>query len=153
MKWYHWFLILVISGGGYVVYTQTRGLRNNNPGNIRKTTDKWKGLSAKQTDDEFFQFDSSVWGIRAMAKLLQNYQKRYGLDSVEQIINRWAPPIENDTSSYVKSVAQNVGVTPSQTLDLNNVDALSRLVKAVIRHENGINPYSDETIIGAIGLI
>jgi hypothetical protein len=153
MKWYHWFLILVISGGGYVVYTQTRGLRNNNPGNIRKTADKWKGLRAKQTDDEFFQFDSSVWGIRAMAKLLQNYQKRYGLDSVEQIINRWAPPNENDTNSYVKSVAQNVGVTPSQNLDLNSVDVLSRLVKAVIRHENGINPYSDETIIDAIGLI
>jgi len=153
MKWYHWFLILVISGGGYVVYTQTRGLRNNNPGNIRKTADKWKGLRAKQTDDEFFQFDSSVWGIRAMAKLLQNYQKRYGLDSVEQIINRWAPPNENDTNSYVKSVAQNVGVTPSQNLDLNSVDVLSRLVKAVIRHENGINPYSDETIIEAIGLI
>lgn len=153
MKWYHWLLILVISGGGYVVYTQTRGLRNNNPGNIRKTADKWKGLSSKQTDDEFFQFDSSVWGIRAMAKLLQNYQNRYGLDSVEQIINRWAPPNENDTNSYVKSVAQNVGVTSSQTLDLNNVDVLSRLVKAVIRHENGINPYSDETIIDAIGLI
>lgn len=135
------------------MYTQTRGLRNNNPGNIRKTADKWKGLSSKQTDDEFFQFDSSVWGIRAMAKLLQNYQNRYGLDSVEQIINRWAPPNENDTNSYVKSVAQNVGVTFSQTLDLNNVDVLSRLVKAVIRHENGINPYSDETIIDAIGLI
>lgn len=135
------------------MYTQTRGLRNNNPGNIRKTADKWKGLSAKQTDDEFFQFDSSVWGIRAMAKLLQNYQKRYGLDSVEQIIARWAPNNENDTESYISSVSKNMGVTRAQRLDLQNVDTLSRLVKAVIRHENGINPYSDETVIDAIGLI
>lgn len=153
MKWYHYFLILVISGGGYVVYTQSRGLRNNNPGNIRRSADKWKGLRPVQTDSEFFQFTSSVWGIRAMARLLQNYQKRYGLDTVEQIINRWAPPVENDTESYIKSVAKNVGVTSSQVIDLNNVETLLRLVKSVIRHENGVNPYSDETVIEAIGLI
>ncbi len=153
MKWYHWFLILVITGGGYVVYTQTRGLRNNNPGNIRRSADKWKGLREKQTDDAFFQFESSLWGIRAMARLLRNYQTRYGLNTVEQIINRWAPPIENNTDSYIESVANRVGVTPSQVIDLQNTDTLLLLSKAVIRHENGINPYSDELIIEAIGLI
>lgn len=153
MRWYHYFLILVISGGGYVVYTQSRGLRNNNPGNIRRSADKWKGLREKQTDEAFFQFESSLWGIRAMARLLQNYQRLHGINSVFGIIDRWAPSNENDTMSYVKSVAQRMGVTELQYLDLQNVNTLRDLVKAVIHHENGINPYSDELIVSAIGLI
>ena len=56
------------------VYDMSRGLRNNNPGNIRKTGDKWQGLSTTQTDDSFFQFTDAKYGIRAMAKLLKNYQ-------------------------------------------------------------------------------
>ncbi|CAL9980901.1 endolysin [Vibrio phage D526] len=135
------------------MYDSTRGLRNNNPGNIRRTPDKWRGLSVTQTDSAFFQFTDAKYGIRAMAKLLKNYQTRYGLRTVKDIINRWAPPVENNTSSYVSHVAKVLGVGVTESIDLNNTETLTKLVKAVIKHENGINPYSDATIADSIALI
>lgn len=134
-------------------FDMTRGLRNNNPGNIRKTGDKWRGLSATQTDKSFFQFTDAKYGIRAMGKLLKNYQTRYGLKSVNDIINRWAPPVENNTSSYVVHVADLLGVGINDNINLNDTDVLIELVKGVIKHENGVNPYSDATIADGIALI
>jgi len=71
-----------------------RGIRNRNPGNIRRSGDRWKGLAPLQTDPAFSVFETPVWGIRAMAVILRNYQKRYGLKSLAQLIGRWArqPP-------------------------------------------------------------
>lgn len=82
----------------------TRGLRNNNPLNIRRTPTKWKGQSNTQTDPEFVQFRSMPWGIRAAFCLLQTYATKHGLRSVRQIINRWAPPTENNTKGYISHV-------------------------------------------------
>lgn len=139
--------------GGKKVYDSTRGLRNNNPGNIRKTGDNWQGLSDNQTDVSFFQFTHAKWGIRAMAKLLKNYQTRYGLNTVNDIINRWAPPVENNTSSYVSHVAELLEVSPYQSINLNDTDVLTKLVEGVIKHENGFNPYSIEAIAEGVALI
>ena len=69
-----------------------RGIRNRNPGNIRKSGDRWKGLAPLQSDPAFFIFETPLWGIRAMATILRNYQRRHGLKSLVQIIGRWAPP-------------------------------------------------------------
>ena len=153
-KWIPWLIIFIgLSYGGKKVYDSTRGLRNNNPGNIRKTGDKWQGLSDKQTDVSFFQFTDAKWGIRAMAKLLKNYQTRYGLNTVNDIINRWAPPVENNTSSYVSHVAELLEVSPHQSINLNDTTVLTKLVEGVIKHENGFNPYSIEAIAEGIALI
>lgn len=153
-KWIVWAAIVVaLTYGGSVVYTQSRGLRNNNPGNIRRTSDKWQGLRAIQTDDSFFQFTDAKYGIRAMAKLLKNYQTRYGLKTVNDIINRWAPPVENNTSSYVTHVAEVVGVGVNDPINLNDTSVLTKLVNGVIKHENGINPYSNATIAEGVALI
>ena len=135
-----------------MVYSKIRGIRNNNPGNIRRTSDRWKGLSASQTDPAFFQFDSPVYGIRAMAKLLRNYCAKYGLCTVREIITRWAPPNENDTESYIRSVSLSMGVGESDTLDLADDAVLQSLVKAIIKHENGLNPYSAATIAQGVAL-
>ncbi|AUR98313.1 hypothetical protein NVP1249A_19 [Vibrio phage 1.249.A._10N.261.55.B9] len=149
-----WAVILAaLVFGGKKVYDETRGLRNNNPGNIRRTSDKWQGLSQEQTDPAFFQFTEAKYGIRAMAKLLKNYQTRYGLKTVEEIINRWAPPIENNTGSYVRHVSNVVGVGPTDPIDLNNTEILTKLVEGVIKHENGINPYSKSTVANGIALV
>ena len=82
---------------------QPRGIRNNNPGNIRRNGDPWQGLAKDQTDREFFTFQSAVYGIRALARLLITYQDKYGLCTIEGIITRWAPAMRGHASSAAKS--------------------------------------------------
>jgi hypothetical protein len=120
-----------------------RGIRNNNPGNIRRNGDPWQGLAERQLDIEFFTFKSSVYGIRALARTLITYQDKYGLRSIRQVISRWAPPNENDTEAYVKAVAASSGLDADHPLDVHRFDHLLPLTKAIIRHENGQQPYSD----------
>jgi len=83
---------------------QTRGVRNHNPGNIRRSSDPWQGLAAEQTDPAFFQFISAAYGIRALVKTLITYQDKHGLQTVAEIISRWAPSSENNTGSYISAV-------------------------------------------------
>jgi hypothetical protein len=142
---------LLIAGTGAAVYVGTRGIRNNNPGNIRHGSSQWQGMSSDQTGDSaFVQFDAPEYGIRALTKLLRNYQDRYGLDTIRQIINKYAPPSENDTGAYVASVAGRVGVDPDARINVNNI--IVPLVTAIIKHENGIQPYSAQIISTGISL-
>ena len=112
----------------------TRGVRNSNPGNLRKSKDQWEG--AIGDDGEFVIFDSPESGVRALAKNLQSYG-RQGYDSIEKIINRWAPPNENDTQAYIDSVVDATGIPATQSLDLSNPDTLSSLAQAISLHETG----------------
>ncbi len=153
-EWLIWIAIatglIALGGTAAIVYTGARGLRNNNPGNIRKGTSQWQGMSAQQTDSAFVQFVSPVYGIRALAKLLKNYQARYGLDTVEEIISRYAPPNENITGSYVRAVADSIGVAPRQTINVNQY--LPALVAAITKHENGLQPYPESLIREGVSL-
>ena len=122
----------------------SRGIRNNNPGNIRFSDDQWQGLAAEQTDEEFFVFSAPEWGIRAMARILTNYQSRHGLGTVREIINRWAPPSENDTDAYVRSVARQTGLDADAPINVGV--QMFPLVSAIIVHENGQNPFDSQVI-------
>lgn len=115
---------------------QSRGLRNKNPGNIRKSDTPWRG-EVPGDDPDFATFGTMVDGIRAMALLLRNYQRIHHLHTVESLVNRWAPPNENQTSQYVADVAARVGVKPDDPLNLEDPFVLSKLVFAVVCHENG----------------
>ncbi len=116
----------------------SRGIRNNNPGNIRHGID-WDGLDKDQSkDEEFSQFSTPEYGIRAMFKILKTYNDKYNLNTIEGIINRWAPPIENDTEAYINFVSSKVGKNSSEVL--NEEDYIS-LVQAIIHMENGEQPY------------
>lgn len=135
-----------------------RGIRNNNPFNIKFMAiifaqDPWRGeLGLEQhANPVFTTFEDSIWGIRAGAKLLIGYYDRLNLDTVRSIIGRLAPPSENDTNAYVRSVARSVGVEPDEVLNLASVQ-LELLIKAIIAHENGIQPYDDATIRNGIQL-
>lgn len=121
-----------------------RGIRNNNPGNIEKGKDKWQGLKLKmeETDIRFCEFKDPTWGIRALAVILINYQDKYRLNTVEKIIHRWAPSVENDTIAYINQVCAACRVSPTEPLDLHRYEALQPLVEAIIRHENGKGPKS-----------
>ena len=119
-----------------------RGIRNKNPGNIEHNPgNDWRGQVG--SDGRYAVFDNPVNGIRALARLLVNYGRFYGLVSVGGIISRWAPDSENDTASYVRAVSDRLGVQPFDVLEDGQ---LPDLVKAIIHHENGVQPYSDSLI-------
>lgn len=128
-----------------------RGERNNNPGNIRLGSVRWQG-QVDGTDPAFVTFATPQDGIRALAKLLRNYQTIHGLRTVRAIINRYAPASENNTSAYVGAVASAMGVSPDAPIDLNNDATLSQLVAAIIAHENGRNVYAADTIAAGVAL-
>lgn len=124
-----------------------RGIRLQNPGNIRKSKDKWQGLAADQPDRDFFKFETPVWGIRAMARILINYQDKYDLVTPQDIISRWAPPADlNDTPSYVADVCKRCGWNPMTPIDVQKYEYMRPLVEAIIWHENGQQPYSSAQI-------
>ena len=114
----------------------SRGIRNCNPLNIRRVAGTaWKGQRAKQTDREFVQFESLEWGIRAAFCLLRTYERKYHLNSIADIITRWAPPNENQTDQYISSVCRWTGFGGMQRL--TEAD-WPKLVKAMARQECGI---------------
>lgn len=128
-----------------------RGVRNNNPGNIRSTvSDTWEGQTG--TDGSFAIFESPEFGIRAMGRTLMNYERIYGLNTVSEIISRWAPSNENNTEAYIDAVADDMGKFTWWPLDLEDADVLTKLIKAIIKHENGIQPYSDDLIARGVRL-
>lgn len=116
---------------------EPRGLRNNNPGNIRRGKDKWQGLRAVQTDAEFWQFESMGYGYRALIKLLQNYRRLHGCRTVAEMIERWAPRTENDTAAYLRDVCGQMGVPTVYVPDTEDADTMCALAAAISRHENG----------------
>ena len=131
-----------------------RGIRNNNPGNIDFDAaafgrDPWVGEIGLEAHPSarFTTFDSPAHGIRALAKIILTYQRRHGLTTVREILNRWAPPVENDTDSYVRHVAGRIGIGPDDGVDFAaHPEMLETLVAAIIQHENGEQPYHLATI-------
>ncbi|EDU7983796.1 structural protein [Salmonella enterica subsp. diarizonae] len=130
-----------------------RGIRNNNPGNIR-WGDDWKGLVPKsqRTDKDFCQFITPEYGIRAMIVILRNYQRKHGLNTITGIINRWAPTNENNTQAYIDSVAKTTGTAPDQFVHTDDSRFMMKLLQAIIRHENGVQPYGFDMFVRAVEL-
>ena len=115
---------------------ESRGIRNNNPLNIRRSSDRWAGASVKQTDRSFVQFKTMAFGYRAAWLILQNYYHRFYVKSkpftVGNIIGRWAPPKENDTEAYIRSVLKLSGIGGKENLlPPENVDSYPRLSKMI----------------------
>ena len=114
----------------------SRGIRNCNPLNIRRVAGTaWKGQRAEQTDREFVQFESLELGIRAAFCLLRTYERKYHLNCIADIITRWAPPSENDTSRYICNVCRWSGLAGMQRLTESDWPAL---VRAMARQETGL---------------
>ena len=90
-----------------------RGIRNNNPLNIRRSKDQWQGLRAQQTDASFCQFETLEYGWRAAFYLLtRTYYHKYRLFTIRAIISKWAPPNENLTATYIQNVSRLTGIAP-----------------------------------------
>lgn len=133
---------------------QPRGIRNNNPLNIRRTQSKWLGEVDNlqgQRDSAFCQFEKLCYGYRAAGKLLRRYQTKYKLYTIEGIINKWAPPCENDTRAYATIVAKQMTkelgepISVASLLDLvKDRVTLRALIVSMHLVENGQLPSAIE---------
>ena len=118
----------------------TRGIRNNNPLNIRRVAgQRWKGeiLPSIQGGDgggSFVRFESIEYGIRAAFVLFRTYAIKYKANCIQDIISRWAPPSENDTEKYIKNVCLWSGLGGLQRL---TEEDWPKLVLAMARQECG----------------
>lgn len=116
----------------------SRGLDNNNPGNIRLSRVRYKGERTVSTDPEFRQFESIEWGYRAIFMLLYTYHRRHGCRTLRQMIDRYAPPSENPTSAYLQFVSQRSGIDPDYVIDVGNGADMVEVVCAISHFENGV---------------
>ena len=124
-----------------------RGLRNNNPGNIRRNSDVFQGEKTS-SDREFKQFKSMAYGYRAIFKILSNYGRNYHLKTIRQMIGRWAPENENDTGAYVKAVSDYAGIPADDPIDINDREQMIRIVAGMSRVENGREAEMSDIIAG-----
>ena len=123
-----------------------RGLRNNNPLNIRRTATHWQGAREEQKDKSFVQFKTMAYGYRAAWKILQSYYEHFCREdkpfTVRNIIGRWAPPNENDTEAYIQSVLKLGSLGGKEKLlppsEVSGYGRLSRLMEAMTCIECGI---------------
>ncbi|WP_291150922.1 hypothetical protein [Flavobacterium sp. UBA7680] len=114
----------------------TRGIRNNNPGNLVLTTISWQGKipNAQNTDKHFEQFTEVKYGIRAMLRDLTNDIAK-GKNTVRKLITEYAPPSENDTQKYIEVISKAVGLDPDQTIKIVDAKFYLVIARAIIKHE------------------
>lgn len=125
-----------------------RGLRNCNPGNIRQSRIQWKGEIVPSQDESFCQFCDMAHGYRAMLKLLQNYRRKHGCQTIADMIHRWAPSIENNTNAYIIDVCRQMQMPSTYVIDINDRDSMCALAAAISRHENGVDAVMEEVYAG-----
>lgn len=128
-----------------------RGFRNHNPGNIDyNLRNKWQGLDDPPLEIQtktsgkprFCRFKAAKWGIRAIARTIITYydktkDSQNPIDTISEVINRWAPAIENHTIAYIQSVDRSHPKRATETLDFHSYEDLMPLVKGIINHELG----------------
>lgn len=113
-----------------------RGIRNNNPLNIR-IGNVWLGEVQKPTDKSFEQFISMEYGIRAGFVILRRYIRRYGIDTIAEIVSRWAPSSENNTKAYISAVAKRTQLNPDLSVRFEDKEVMCSIVSAMIEVECG----------------
>ena len=114
----------------------SRGVRNNNPGNLVRTNIDWEGKipHSQSTDIKFEQFYELRYGIRALMRDIITGLKRG--TNIVQFINEYAPAVENNTAAYIGSVVAALGINSNVQLELSE-DIVLALAKIIVRVENG----------------
>lgn len=130
---------------------KARGIRNNNPGNLKISSNDWKGKVPKtqNTDGVFEQFISPEYGIRALFIDLRSKLNR-GVNTIEKILPIYAPTTENNTAAYITSVENISGIARNKVL---TVADLPRIIPAFIKVENGSQPYTDAQLKSAYAMV
>lgn len=126
---------------------QPRGIRNNNPLNIR-IGNTWLGERPNPTDPAFEEFVTMEYGLRAAFLILRRYIRRYKKNTISSIVSTWAPSSENNTLKYIERVAQMTHLSPDDPIDYYDREAMCKLVAAMAQVECG-QPIDDAKIIKA----
>lgn len=116
----------------------SRGLRNCNPGNIRRSNTKYQGEKTPSTDSAFKQFESLEWGYRAVFMLLHTYRVRGYGDTIAKMISRYAQPSENNTEAYISRLCRATGFERDMPLDTLDAEQMVPVVCAISAVENGV---------------
>ena len=127
---------------------ETRGYRNNNPCNIRKSTDKFQGEVQPSADKEFKQFETMAYGYRAAFRVIRTYINNYKCDTIRKIISRWAPKNENHTENYIRVVSERSGIPENDIVYPDNREMMVRIVAAMSYVENGREAVMSDVIRG-----
>jgi hypothetical protein len=115
---------------------QNLGMRNNNPLNIKLSAETWQG-KIKSTNG-FEAFSTIEYGYRAAIKTMHTYYTRDKIRTISALVSKWAPPIENKTSSYIAFVEEDSGL--EKAVFSFNFDNVARIVSAMSFMESGIRP-------------
>ena len=116
-----------------------RGLKVNNPGNIRNTPKKWEGEIRPSRDHSFKTFESIEYGYRAVFMLLNNYQRLKGKNTIAEMIDLYAPPEDgNRTDLYIQHVSEWSGIPSDLYIDTDEKETMIRIVMSMSRQEQGI---------------
>ena len=111
------------------------GIRNNNPLNIRKSSQKF--INEQKTDNAFKKFSSMVYGVRAAIRIIHTYYFNYRYNTIEKIISRWAPPLENSTTDYINTVSKRAHILPN-VIVIYTKDNILAIVKAMAYVESHV---------------
>ena len=122
-----------------VVMGNSRGERNNNPGNLRYSVNNpWQGATGIDSAG-FVIFSQPEYGLRAMFITLKSQILR-GLNTLNLLIPTYSA---TDQAAYIANVSLWTGFGPDDILNLGNI---STLAQAMIRMENGDMPYNQDQI-------
>ncbi|WP_241167734.1 lytic transglycosylase [Serratia marcescens] len=134
---------------------EPRGIRNNNPGNLNYVGQNGATLEDHATP-RFARFNSAFEGFAALGKQIKAYyngtSKAAGyqkLQSVEDIISRFAPASENNTQAYINKLSKMLGVGRGDSLNIQDPQVLATLMNGITQIENGKNPYAPEMVLKA----
>ena len=115
--------------------TTPRGIRNNNPLNIRYNTGNcWVGQTG--SDGQFCKFSAPKYGVRAAVKILQKYAGHDSKASILEIINKWAPRSDgNNTDAYIATVCKAMNMRPTDTIDIRKGGTVARFLYSMAKVE------------------
>ena len=127
------------------------GIRNFNPGNLRKPSgDPFLGTSGM--DSGYLTFSDPNYGLRALARNLMTYQDEYGIDNVNSLVDRYAPPSDNPEKSrenYKLALSNILGINPDEQFNIK--EKMPQLMEGIIKFENKNQmPYSSDQLSTAI---
>lgn len=124
----------------------TRGIRNNNPLNIRHSSSKWQGMARRQSDRAFVQFTNRKYGYRAAFVLIRSYIGLHHANTIGKIIARWAPSSDgNNTQAYIQFVSQTIGIPADEPLRFSDQQKMVSIVRSMAQMESAI--IEDKTLL------
>lgn len=129
---------------------KTRAERNFNPGNLNYAGQSGASLEAG-SNARFAKFNSEEEGIAALVRQLRLYQQR-GIDTIGEIVKKYAPPSENDTQAYVANMARWTGLSANEKLNFNDTETVRRMVEGISRKEGRYTPLTEGQIMSGINL-